>query len=77
MKYCLKRNIFKGEYFGFFNYGNCHLIDIITIVFFLQIVFEGARGNSNTGDIALDDVSMVSGRCPATGWCIDTPLNEN
>lgn len=36
-------------------------------VFFFQIVFEGARGNSNAGDIALDDVSIIPGRCPALG----------
>ena len=38
--------------------------------FFLQLVFEGVRGNSYTGDIAVDDVLIRSdGACPTLGSC--------
>lgn len=29
----------------------------------LQIVFEATRGKSSTGDIALDDIRYIPGRC--------------
>lgn len=34
-----------------------------------QIVFEGIRGNSYQGDIAIDDVVLLDGRCPPPGDC--------
>ena len=34
------------------------------------MVFEGVRGNSYTGDIALDDVMITTdGECPTLGSC--------
>ena len=34
-----------------------------------QVVFEGVRGKSYKGDIALDDVSIQDGRCPPQALC--------
>ena len=31
----------------------------------LQIVFEGIRGSSYFGDIAIDDVNVTTGSCPS------------
>ena len=31
---------------------------------FQQIVFEGVRGNSYQGDIAIDDIKLTNGICP-------------
>ena len=36
---------------------------------FLQVVFEGIRGNGIYGDIALDDISTTPGPCPIQGDC--------
>ena len=36
---------------------------------FLQIVFEGRRGISWMGDIALDDITVRDGQCPAQVQC--------
>lgn len=30
----------------------------------LQIIFEGVRGTSYEGDIAIDDVTLKKGDCP-------------
>jgi len=32
-------------------------------------VFEGIKGSSYTGDIAIDDITIREGACPAPGWC--------
>ena len=34
-----------------------------------QVVFEGRRGLSWAGDIALDDISMQDGQCPPQLQC--------
>jgi len=34
-----------------------------------QVVFEGRRGVSWAGDIALDDISMQDGQCPVQLQC--------
>jgi len=34
-----------------------------------QVVFEGRRGVSWAGDIALDDISMQDGQCPPQVQC--------
>ncbi|CAH3118157.1 unnamed protein product [Pocillopora meandrina] len=34
-----------------------------------QIVFEGVKGASYTGDIAIDDVKIMNGSCPSPGDC--------
>lgn len=36
---------------------------------FLQVVFEGIRGTTVTGDIALDDIFIHDGQCPQAGYC--------
>lgn len=35
----------------------------------VKVVFEGRRGISWAGDIALDDISMQSGQCPPQLEC--------
>ena len=37
--------------------------------FSLKVVFEGRRGSSWAGDIALDDISMQDGQCPPQTQC--------
>ena len=38
-------------------------------VLFPQIVFEGIRGSGYRGDIAIDDIKLINGRCQQTaGW---------
>lgn len=32
-------------------------------LFFLQVVFEGVRGTSYKGDIAIDDITAKAGLC--------------
>ncbi|XP_041467523.1 MAM and LDL-receptor class A domain-containing protein 1-like [Lytechinus variegatus] len=34
-----------------------------------QVVFEGRVGSAYTGDISLDDISMIHGYCPGTPGC--------
>lgn len=34
-----------------------------------QLVFEGIRGNSFQGDIAIDDVVLLDNNCPPPGDC--------
>ena len=36
---------------------------------FQKIVFEGVKGASYTGDIAIDDVKIMNGSCPSPGDC--------
>ena len=40
-------------------FSNTHLVSLIII----QITFEGISGYSYTGDIAIDDVSLLEGIC--------------
>lgn len=50
---------------------SCSLKQEAYLFFFryLQVVFEGVKGTSYTGDIAIDDVKIMSGSCPAPGDC--------
>ncbi|XP_069133150.1 MAM and LDL-receptor class A domain-containing protein 1-like [Argopecten irradians] len=41
-------------------YNKCHSI---------MVVFEAVRGQGFKGDIAIDDVSLAAGNCPAIGAC--------
>ena len=34
-----------------------------------QVVFEGMRGHSYRGDVAIDDVTVQNGPCPIAGSC--------
>lgn len=36
---------------------------------FHKVVFEGIKGTSYTGDIAIDDVKIMNGSCPTPGDC--------
>ena len=38
-----------------------YLFLFIALFGFKQVVFEGIRGNTHTGDIALDDISFTAG----------------
>ena len=38
---------------------------------FLQVIFEGVRGTSYTGDIAIDDIKMFDGPCNQPGKQLD------
>ena len=38
---------------------------------FLQVIFEGVRGTSYTGDIAIDDIKMLDGPCNQPGKQLD------
>lgn len=46
------------------------------------LVFEGIRGNSYRGDIAIDDITLADGKCPPSlhcdfgdGWCHYVNIN--
>lgn len=34
-----------------------------------QVLFEGVRGSSYRGDIAIDDLKLMDGACPRPGYC--------
>lgn len=42
---------------------------VISHFFHSQVVFEGRRGISWAGDIALDDISIQDGQCPVQLQC--------
>ena len=55
------------------------VMDRVFVVF--QIVFEGIRGSSYFGDIAIDDVKVTTGSCPSckktlwlSGWFLNRTL---
>lgn len=55
------------------DHGNQWLVAQVTIrsvVTSYQVVFEGVRGRSYTGDIAIDDVKLMDGRCPDPGMSV-------
>ena len=35
----------------------------------MQVLFEGVRGTSYTGDIAIDDFKLMDGACNKPGYC--------
>lgn len=41
----------------------------IVIFYFYKVVFEGVKGTSYTGDIAIDDIKIMNGSCPTPGDC--------
>ena len=43
-----------------------YLFLFIALFGFKQVVFEGIRGNTHTGDIALDDISFTAGMANCT-----------
>ena len=43
---------------------------------FLQITFEGIRGSSYTGDIAIDQVLITEGNCPGNGVIIQVEFSS-
>ena len=43
-----------------------------TICTFMQITFQGIRGSSYTGDIAIDDVSLMDGFCTGKDCYFDS-----
>ncbi|XP_019616108.1 PREDICTED: deleted in malignant brain tumors 1 protein-like [Branchiostoma belcheri] len=50
------------------NQGNSwHLASVQVFIIYQKVVFEGVRGSSFRGDIAIDDVVLNPGSCP-TGW---------
>lgn len=52
------------------NHGNQWLVAHVTITSptsGYQVVFEGVIGASYTGDIAIDDIRLLDGRCPSPG----------
>ncbi|XP_015774187.1 PREDICTED: uncharacterized protein LOC107352362 [Acropora digitifera] len=69
-------NVFNGSTIAFTKFGqqgNRWLFAEVTVFVRNTITFEGIRGSSFTGDIAIDDVSLVDGVC--TG-CIEA-LNDS
>ena len=46
-------------------FENVHCV-IGTSYFCVQLVFEGVRGSSYRGDIAIDDIQLKDGPCPAS-----------
>ena len=41
----------------------------INFIFDQQVLFEGVRGTSYTGDIAIDDFKLMDGACNQPGAC--------
>ncbi|XP_071492659.1 MAM and LDL-receptor class A domain-containing protein 1-like [Diadema antillarum] len=46
-------------------------LDVYSYYQLFNIIMEGIRGSSYTGDIAIDDISLQSGSCPPQGQDID------
>lgn len=42
-----------------------------------QIIFEGIKGSSFTGDIAVDDISFRPGACPTPDWPTTQPVQTD
>lgn len=62
-------SVCENKLFNFLSYvvdfvvnKSCFLINFC-LLFHLKIVFEGVRGISYLGDIAVDDVSLSGGSC--------------
>ena len=57
-----------------------HLVLLLLLIVSLdwpQIVFEGVRGSDYAGDIAIDDISLQSGKCAATIDCdFENPYSQ-
>ena len=49
---------------GFFSVNVWYCLDAVFIR--IEVTFEGITGTSFTGDIAIDDVSIVEGMCQGT-----------
>ena len=47
----------------------CVLHHLIFCCVRIQVVFEGIRGRSYSGDLAIDDVAVMNGPCPPPGTC--------
>ncbi|KAL9986065.1 hypothetical protein ACROYT_G000134 [Oculina patagonica] len=59
-------NVYNGNTATFTksgNHGNQWMVTKITLTLQSKITFEGIRGESYTGDIAIDDVSIIDGIC--------------
>ena len=39
----------------------------VNSIFFIQVTFEGVRGRSFRGDIAIDDINILQQGCPQKG----------
>ncbi|XP_072179349.1 MAM and LDL-receptor class A domain-containing protein 1-like [Diadema setosum] len=53
------------------NMWNEARVDVYSYYQLFNIIMEGIRGSSYTGDIAIDDISLQSGSCPPQGRDID------
>ena len=53
-------HVFYSHKTWFFKQSEC-ILYLNFIIGFKQVVFEGIRGNSFTGDIALDDITFTVG----------------
>lgn len=59
----------KSQRCIFVKFENSQLLPDVLLFgwFWLQVVFEAARGSGNQGDIAIDDPKMFTGSCPKRG----------